>query len=203
LNTQSFTVGLADVEWGLVGSILANPTIGVPIARSEGCTPLHISQDDLRWMYSAAEIIVDSGRYPDEEHRTATLVLCKMALTHFGHWAPLADWSDESLVDFAMEHWGQPPITRECAAALVDVHERWADACDEHGPMYVPPPALGKLNIVRIGMILSKLSRLSGIPVDWLHHRFAEICHQQDTKITFSAPPKPIITNAPSSREVA
>jgi hypothetical protein len=186
MSLQTFTASIAEVEYHLVASILACPFAGVHVARSERCNSRLVEQDDLRWMYSAAETVVDGGLFPDDEIRSATLILCKKALIHFDHWDLPGGWTDQALVDFGMLHWGEPPIIRECAAALVAVHDSWAAACDEHGPMYVPPPALGQLNAVRTGFILQKLSRLSGIPAEWINHRFAEMCFQQDAKISFT-----------------
>jgi hypothetical protein len=186
MSVESFTASIAEIEYQLVASILACPSVGVAVARSERCEPSLVEQDDLRLMYAAAEWIVDGGLYPDDQVRSATLILCKMALRHFDHWDLPTGWNDEVLVDFGMLHWGEPPIVRECAGALVAVHEAWADACDEHGPMYLPPPALGQLNAIRTGFIIQKLARLSGLPAEWVHHRFSQVCHQQDARITFT-----------------
>ncbi len=175
---QEFTASIAGLEYHLVASVVANVAPGIAISHTEGLDASMIGSDDLRTIYVAAEATADLN------NTTATLCLAKRGLIHFGHWEGLG-WHDERLVHFALEYFRQTPVVRECAQAIVRVHHAWAEAADEWGPMFIPPPALGALNPIRTGMILAKLSRLAGLPIEWVHYRFAQICWRQDAKITF------------------
>lgn len=192
-DTLAFTASIAAIEYHLTASVLANVGPGVAIMHAEGFEAWMTGQDDLRLILVACETCRDCDT-------TMTLCIAKRALMTYDHWG-LSGWDDESLVEFAMEYFRRPPVTRECAQMLATVHRNWTTECEEHGPMYCPPAVLGKLDPLRIGFALAKLSRLSGLPLDWIHERFAKICFLRDAKITVDPPPKPatypLVINAP------
>jgi hypothetical protein len=182
----TYGVTLDLIERALVGSVLATHPAGVAVAHSEGVDAALIESDDLRALMCAAETCRDC-------EPALMLAVAKRGLIHVGQWG--GQWSDESLVTFAAEY-RDAPVTREAARMLAGIHAEWASAIEEHGPMYQPPVAFGALNPIRTGLALAKLSRLAGLPVEWIQARFAQICQRQDDVAAANRRRRPLVVNA-------
>lgn len=177
-------VGVRDIEWAAVASILATFPAGVGIAHQCGIDGAFIESEDLRILLIVAETCHSLGR-----DLTTALCVGKMALMRAGLWG--IEWSDESLIAFARER-RDDPVIGESAQIIRAIHSAWAEVMEADGPMFAPPPPLGKLDAIRAGLALRRLSELSGIPIGWIHDRFARICFDQDARIgaAVASPPK-------------
>jgi hypothetical protein len=128
--------GLDALEYATASAIVAIHPAGIAQAEQAGLAAEVMLAPDLR-------AIVAACRAARRGKKLDALEGAVLNLMRIGHWGQ--EWTPESLIDFAGFR-PDGPSANQWAAALVHMHERWAVAAEEYGPMYCPPVALGALN---------------------------------------------------------
>jgi hypothetical protein len=163
------------LEFATVSAVLAVHPNGIAEAQQAGLKPGMIQAQDLRTILQACLACRDGDRF-------AALKRAVRELIHGHYWG--TEWTPETLLDFARFR-PDGPSAGTWARALVKVYEQWERCVDDFGPLYLPPPNLGELNAIRVGLAIARLARLSGVPLSWLHHQFAVVCTRHDLRTAF------------------
>lgn len=119
-------IGKYSIE--LIGSVAADPAVGVPLAEAEGVVDDLFQDEDLAGLWLAIKAGAESGR-----DQVGCVKLCRELLRRQGYWNPQGpvgsgmQWSDESLVRLFFSFPGTFTVPAN-ARRLVESVARWRAA---------------------------------------------------------------------------